>query len=1010
MSQVNRLSQGGRIDRSQPLTFNFNGQTYQGYAGDTLAAALLANGVDVIGRSFKYSRPRGIVAAGAEEPNAVLQIGSTEAAQIPNVRATQQALYQNLTATSTNGWPSVNTDLMGILGKVGGGMMPPGFYYKTFMYPQNLWLTYEKYIRKAAGLGRSPKENDPDIYDYLNQHCDVLVVGSGPAGLAAALAAGRSGARVILADEQEEFGGSLLSTREMLDDKPAAEWAAKAIAELEAMPEVTLLPRATVNGYHDHNFLTIHQRLTDHLGEVAPPLVNGACQPRQRLHRVRAGRVVLATGAHERPLVYANNDVPGNMLADAVSTYVRRYGVAPGQKLVLSTNNDYAYRVVLDWLDAGRQVVAVADARSNPRGSWVEEARRRGVRVLTGSAVVEARGSKRVTGARICAIDAARHKVTSPGETLDCDLIVSSGGYSPVVHLASHLGGRPVWREDILAFVPGEGFQKRHCAGAVNGVFGMGDSLADGFEAGAKAAAEVGFQPVTGTLPKAEKRIEEATIALFQVPHDKNTARAPKQFVDQQNDVTAAGIELATREGFESVEHVKRYTALGFGTDQGKLGNINGLAIAARSLGISVSEMGTTMFRPNYTPVTFGAIAGRHCGELFEPKRYTALHKWHLQQGAEFEDVGQWKRPWYFPKNGEDLHAAVARECLAVRNAVGILDASTLGKIDIQGPDAREFLNRVYTNAWTKLDVGKARYGLMCKEDGMVFDDGVTACLADNHFVMTTTTGGAGRVLEWLEIYHQTEWPELKVYFTSVTDHWATMTLSGPNSRKLLAEVTDIDLDKDAFPFMTWKEGKVGGVPARVFRISFTGELSYEVNVQADYALGVLEQIAEAGKKHGLTPYGTETMHVLRAEKGFIIVGQDTDGSVTPDDLGMGWCVGRTKPFSWIGWRGMNREDCLKENRKQLIGLKPVDPNKVLPEGAQLVFDPKQPIPMTMVGHVTSSYMSAAMGHSFAMALVRGGLKRIGERVYAPLVDGSVIEAEIVSPVFYDPKGDRQNV
>ena len=1005
MSQVNRLSQGGRIDRSQPLTFSFNGQTYQGYAGDTLAAALLANGVDVVGRSFKYSRPRGIVAAGAEEPNAVLQIGSTEAAQIPNVRATQQALYANLSATSTNGWPSVNTDLMGILGKVGGGMMPPGFYYKTFMYPQNLWLTYEKYIRKAAGLGRAPKENDPDIYDYLNQHCDVLVVGSGPAGLAAALAAGRSGARVILADEQEELGGSLLSTREMLDDKPAAEWAAKAIAELQAMPEVTLLPRATVNGYHDHNFLTIHQRLTDHLGEVAP-----MGQPRQRLHRVRAGRVVLATGAHERPLVYANNDVPGNMLADAVSTYVRRYGVAPGQKLVLSTNNDYAYRVVLDWLDAGRQVVAVADARSNPRGSWVEEARRRGVRVLTGSAVVEARGSKRVTGARICAIDAARHKVTSPGETLDCDLIVSSGGYSPVVHLASHLGGRPVWREDILAFVPGEGFQKRHCAGAVNGVFGMGDSLADGFEAGAKAAAEVGFQPVTGTLPKAEKRIEEATIALFQVPHDKNTARAPKQFVDQQNDVTAAGIELATREGFESVEHVKRYTALGFGTDQGKLGNINGLAIAARSLGISISEMGTTMFRPNYTPVTFGAIAGRHCGELFEPKRYTALHKWHLQQGAEFEDVGQWKRPWYFPKNGEDLHAAVARECKAVRNAVGILDASTLGKIDIQGPDAREFLNRVYTNAWTKLDVGKARYGLMCKEDGMVFDDGVTACLADNHFVMTTTTGGAGRVLEWLEIYHQTEWPELKVYFTSVTDHWATMTLSGPNSRKLLAEVTDIDLDKDAFPFMTWKEGKVGGVPARVFRISFTGELSYEVNVQADYAMGVLEQIVEAGKKHGLTPYGTETMHVLRAEKGFIIVGQDTDGSVTPDDLGMGWCVGRNKPFSWIGWRGMNREDCLKENRKQLIGLKPVDPNKVLPEGAQLVFDPKQPIPMTMVGHVTSSYMSAAMGHSFAMALVRGGLKRIGERVYAPLVDGSVIEAEIVSPVFYDPKGDRQNV
>lgn len=1007
MSQVNRLAKGGRIDRSQALSFTFNGQTYQGFAGDSLAAALLANGVDIVGRSFKYSRPRGIVAAGAEEPNAVLQIGSTEAAQIPNVRATQQALYSGLVASSTNGWPSVNTDLMGILGKVGGGMMPPGFYYKTFMYPQNLWMTYEKYIRKAAGLGRSPTEVDPDIYDQMNQHCDVLIVGAGPAGLAAALAAGRSGARVILADEQEEFGGSLLDTRETLDGKPAAKWVAQAIAELKTLPEVTLLPRATVNGYHDHNFLTIHQRLTDHLGEVAP-----MGQARQRMHRVRAKRVVLASGAHERPLVYANNDVPGNMLAGAVSTYVRRYGVAPGQELVLSTNNDYAYRVVLDWLDAGRKVVAVADARSNPRGAWVEEARARGVRILTGSAVVEARGSKRVTGARICAIDVKAHKVTSPGEVVDCDLIVSSGGYSPVVHLASHLGGRPEWREDILGFVPGpgNGIQQRIDAGAVNGVFALGDVLANGFEAGAKAAAEAGYKAVSGSLPQVEALHEEPMLALFQVPHDKSTARAPKQFVDLQNDVTAAGIELATREGFESVEHVKRYTALGFGTDQGKLGNINGLAIAARSMGISIVQMGTTMFRPNYTPVTFGAVAGRHCGALFDAKRYTAMQAWHVKNGAEFEDVGQWKRPWYFPKNGEDLHAAVARECLAVRNSVGILDASTLGKIDIQGPDAREFLNRVYTNAWTKLDVGKARYGLMCKEDGMVFDDGVTACLADNHFVMTTTTGGAARVMEWLEIYHQTEWPELKVYFTSVTDHWATMTLSGPNSRKLLAKVTDIDLDKDAFPFMSWKEGLVGGVPARVFRISFTGELSYEVNVQADYALGVWEQIIEAGKEFDLTPYGTETMHVLRAEKGFIIVGQDTDASVTPDDLNMGWCVGRTKPFSWIGKRGMNRDDCLREDRKQLVGLKPVNPNQVLPEGAQLVFDPKQSIPMQMVGHVTSSYMSAAMGYSFAMAVVKGGLKRMGERVFAPLADGSLIEAEICSSVFYDPKGDRQNV
>lgn len=1005
MSQVNRLPKGGRIDRNQALTFTFNGERYQGYAGDTLAAALLANGVDIVGRSFKYSRPRGIIAAGAEEPNAVMQIGSREATQIPNVRATQQPLYDGLVAASTNGWPSVNNDLMGILGKVGGKVMPPGFYYKTFMYPQNLWLTYEKYIRKAAGLGRAPTENDPDIYDHVNRHCDVLVVGGGPAGLAAALSAARSGARVILADEQEEFGGSLLDSRELLDGKPADQWVARAVAELAAMPEVILLPRSTVNGYHDHNFLTIHQRLADHIGEVAP-----MGQARQRMHRVRAKRVVLATGAHERPLVYGNNDVPGNMLAGAVSTYVRRYGVAPGRKLLLSTNNDYAYRVALDCLDAGVAVVAVADARRNPSGQWVREVRARGVRIISGSAVAEARGSKRVTGALVCGIDAERMSVTNPGEVIDCDLIATSGGYSPVVHLASHLGGRPVWREDILGFVPGEGLQKRVCAGAVNGVFALGDVLADGLEAGAIAAAEAGLKPVAGELPVVQPLLEEPSVALFQVPHPKPTSRAPKQFVDYQNDVTAAGIELATREGFESVEHVKRYTALGFGTDQGKLGNINGLAIAARAQGISIPQMGTTMFRPNYTPVTFGAIAGRHCGELFEPKRYTAMQAWHVEQGAEFEDVGQWKRPWYFPQRGEDMHAAVARECRAVRSSVGILDASTLGKIDIQGPDAREFLNRVYTNAWTKLDVGKARYGLMCKEDGMVFDDGVTACLADNHFVMTTTTGGAARVLEWLEIYHQTEWPDLKVYFTSVTDHWATMTLSGPNSRKLLAELTDIDLDREAFPFMSWKEGKVAGVPARVFRISFTGELSYEVNVQADYAMGVWKAVFEAGKKYNLTPYGTETMHVLRAEKGFIIVGQETDGSVTPDDLNMGWAVGRTKPFSWIGWRGMNRADCLREDRKQLVGLKPLDPKIVLPEGAQLVFDPNQKIPMSMVGHVTSSYMSASLGHSIAMAVVKGGLKRMGERVFAALRDGRMVEAEIVSSVFYDPQGERQNV
>ncbi|TFH85507.1 sarcosine oxidase subunit alpha family protein [Billgrantia azerbaijanica] len=1012
MSQLNRLPQGGRIDRSRKLSFTFNGKSYEGHAGDTLASALLANGVDIVNRSFKYSRPRGIVAAGAEEPNAVVQLGATEAAQVPNVRATQQALYEGLEARSTNGWPNVQRDLMSLVGKLGGKFMPPGFYYKTFMAPASLWMTYEKYIRKSAGLGRSPMERDPDIYDHLHQHCDVLVIGAGPAGLAAALAAARSGARVILADEQEEMGGSLLDSRELLDDRPAEQWVAQVLETLAGMDNVTLLPRTTANGYHDHNFVTLHERRTEHLADTAPRK-DGRRQVRARMHRVRAGRVVLATGAHERPLVYAGNDVPGNLLAGAVSTYIRRYGVVPGQKLVLSTSNDHAYRAALDWHEAGREVVAIADARANPDGELVERARARGIRIITGSAVIEAKGESRVSGARVATIDAEGFRVTGQAETLACDTIASSGGYSPVIHLASHTGGRPTWRDDLLGFVPTL-VKGVSAAGGAQGVYATAEVLADGVETGSRAASEAGFAAAPVSLPQVAVRRDGAAVALYQVPHEKPTLRAPKQFVDLQNDVTAAGIELATREGFESIEHVKRYTAMGFGTDQGKLGNINGMAIAARCLGRSIPEVGTTVFRPNYTPVTFGAIVGRHCRELFDPERYTAMHQWHVEHGAEFEDVGQWKRPWYFPKtvNGktETMHEAVARECLAVREAVGILDASTLGKIDIQGPDAREFLGRVYTNKWAKLAPGRVRYGLMCKDDGMVFDDGTTSCLGENHFLMTTTTGGAATVLEWLEIWHQTEWPELEVYFNSVTDHWATMTITGPEARKLLAEVTDMDLDRESFKFMDWREGVVAGVPARVFRISFTGELAFEINVQANYALHVWETLFAHGEKYGLTPYGTETMHVLRAEKGFIIAGQDTDGSVTPEDLGMQWAIGYDKPFPWIGKRALSRPDTARTDRKQLVGLKPKDPKVVLEEGAQIVFDPHHAIPMPMVGHVTSSYYSPTLDSGFALAVVKGGQQKMGETVYLPMADGQVHEAEIVSPIFVDPKGERQNV
>lgn len=1005
MTQTNRLQSGGRIDRTKPLTFSYNGKQYSGFQGDTLASALLANGIDIVSRSFKYSRPRGIVAAGAEEPNAILQLGATEATQVPNVRATQQELFNGLVSQATNGWPNVDVDLMSYVGKVGGKVMPPGFYYKTFMFPESLWKTYETVIRKAAGIGRSPLENDPDFYDNVNQHCDILIVGAGPAGLAAALTAARSGARVILADEQNEMGGSLLSTKETLDGKAAPIWVEAIVKELRNYDDVMLLPRSTVNGYHDHNFLTIHERCTDHLSDKAP--LN---QPRQRLHRVRAKWVVLATGAHERPLVYSNNDVPGCMVSGAISTYINRYGVVPGCELVLTTTNDVGYQSALDWHDAGRKVVAIVDTRKDPEGARVEAARERGIDLIVGSAVIEVKGTKRVKGVLVASLSDDGKKITGHTAALKADTVASSGGWSPVIHLSSHTGSRPVWSEQVVGFVPGATVQQQLTAGGINGCYRTDEVLLEGLNAGLQAVENIGLKAVEVILPTAEVLREGVAMTLFHVPHVKPTSQAPKQFVDYQTDVTAAGIELACREGFESIEHVKRYTAMGFGTDQGKLGNINGMAIAANALNKTIPETGTTIFRPNYTPVTFGAIAGRHCSALFEPKRFTAMHMWHEERGAKFENVGQWKRPWYYPKAGETMQQSLNRECLAVRKSVGILDASTLGKIDIQGKDAREFLGRIYSNAWAKLPVGKCRYGLMCGEDGMVFDDGVSACLGENHFLMTTTTGGAAHVLEWLELYHQTEWPELEVYFNTVTDHWSTLTITGPNSRKLLSELTDGDLTNENFSFMDWKQLKVAGVPARVFRISFTGELTFEINVQANYGMHVWQKLFEAGVKYNLTPYGTESMHILRAEKGFIIAGQDTDGSVHPYDLGMGWCVANKKPFSYVGKRGMNRQDCVRENRKQLVGLKTKDPNVVIPEGAQAVLDPNGPIPMSMVGHITSSYWSANLGHSIAMGFIKGGLSKMGETVYYPQADGSIIEAEICSSVFFDPQGERQNV
>ncbi|MBC8445331.1 MAG: sarcosine oxidase subunit alpha, partial [Rhodospirillaceae bacterium] len=700
---------------------------------------------------------------------------------------------------------------------------------------------------------------------------------------------------------------------------------------------------------------------------------------------------------------------PGVMLAGALRSYVTRYEVAPGKKCVISTNNDDAYRSALALDQAGIDVVAVVDLRKDPDGDLVDAVIARNITVLDGWAVTAVRGSRGLKSVEVRELSEDASNVTATSRVFECDVLGSSGGWNPVVHLSSQSGAKARFDDVIQSFVPGTPLQAERSAGACAGAFSLDNCLAQGHAAGKAAAKLAGFTPSRHKQPHTETINETPLKALWIVPADAASDRAKgfgsKHFIDLHNDVTVADIELAARENYQSVEHVKRYTSLGMGPDQGKTGNIPGMAVLAEALGAPIADVGTTTFRPPFTPVTYGALAGRDIGEFSDPARNTAMHHWHEQAGAKFEDVGQWKRPWYYPKPGETMQESLNRECLAARNAIGILDASTLGKIDIQGPDAAEFLNRIYTNAWVKLGIGKCRYGLMLGEDGMVMDDGVTARLGDNHFHMTTTTGNAARVLGWLEEWLQTEWPELKVYCNSVTEYWSTMTICGPRARDLLGEfTTDINLDNDDFAFMSFKEGTVGGIPARVFRISFTGELSYEINVPANYGLALWTALMNAGEKYGITPYGTESMHILRAEKGYIIVGQETDGTVTPIDLGMDWIVSKTKDF--IGRRSLNRSDCVREGRKQLVGLLTDNPSVVLPEGAQLVADLKAAPPMDMIGHVTSSYYSANLGRSIALAVVKDGRKRMDEAIHAPLED-QTIKCHITGPVFFDEEGGR---
>jgi sarcosine oxidase, subunit alpha len=998
--QSHRTARGGRIDRARPLGFTFDGKRYEGYAGDTLASALLANGVHLVGRSFKYHRPRGIMTAGSDEPNALIQLRTGDRTE-PNMRATQIEIYDGLVAESQNRWPSLRFDIGGVNNLL-SRYFPAGFYYKTFMWPPSAWMKYEHVIRRAAGLGKAPKAPDPDRYSKTYAHCDVLVVGAGPSGIVAALAAGAAGARVVLIDEQAELGGSLLASGEPVDGKPAGEWLAEAVAALARMPEVTLLPRTTAFGYYDHNYLTLMERVADHL--AAPP----PHAPRQRLWRVRARQVVLATGAIERPLVFADNDRPGIMMASAAATYALRYGALPGRRAVLLTNNDSGYRAALDLAEAGTTVAAIIDLRPEADDELTSQARQRGIELLPHHAIIGTTGEFRVDG--VTAMPLTESGVGGTTRALSCDLVLNAGGWTPSVHLFSQSRGKLAWNESIGAFVPNISVQAERSAGACRGSFSLAACVAEGHAAGVAAAADAGFvsglgaaEPPTSSAPDPSA---EPLRQMWIVPSTLPVGHNGKHFVDFQNDVTAADVRLAHREGYRSVEHLKRYTTMGMGTDQGKTSNINALGIMAEAQGRSVPEVGHTTFRPPYTPSSIGSFAGEDHGDLLDPIRRTPIHSWHEGVGAPFENVGQWRRAWYYPKPGENMHDAVNREAKAVRTTVGIVDASTLGKIDIQGPDTVKLLNMVYTNAFTKLEIGRCRYGLMCGEDGMVFDDGVTTRLDEHHFLMSTTTGNAARVLGWLESWLQCEWPDMKVYCTSVTEQWATVAINGPMARRLLGELTsDIPLDNASFPFMSLREGTVAGIPARVFRISFTGDLSFEVNVPASYGQALWQALITAGEKYQLVTYGTETMHVLRAERGFVIVGQETDGTTTPQDLGMDWIVSKQKP-DFFGKRSFSRPDTARGDRKHLVGLLTENPSEVIPEGGQIVAEIKDKPPMDMIGHVTSSYFSPNVGRSIAMAVVKNGRSCMGDTVFIPLVDRT-IKAKVTEPKFFDPEGKR---
>lgn len=992
-----RSDKGGRVDRLKTVRFTFDGHPYSGHAGDTLASALLANGVSLVGRSFKYHRPRGLLTAGVDEPNALVTV-LRGAAREPNIPATMVEIFDGLRVESQNRSPSLAWDFHAV-NQLGGKLLSAGFYYKTFMGPvigplkgTRFWMFCEHFIRRAAGLGRAGTAGEKVRYERMNAFCDVLVVGSGPAGLAAAKAAGESGANVIVAELEPRFGGSSNWSGEHIDGQSAAKWASAAIEDLKERRNVRLLPRTTVWGYYDGNVLAALERVSDHKQTT----VKG--EPRHRYWTIRAKKVVLATGAFERPLVFPGNDRPGVMLADAAQRYANEFGVLPGERISLFTNNDGAYRTALELRHAGAQIVAIVDVRAEPSSAARELAQAAGAELLAGHAVVGTVGGKALSGIKVQRFEAENGRLSGEGRSIRSDCLLMSGGWSPAVHLASQAGARPVWDTARQAFLPPQPEQDWLGAGAFLGTFSTARAIAEGHAAGISAAAGKSAPFEMPVVEPEQGDVEPAPV--FEIK------ASGKSFVDFQHDVTSDDVRLAHREGFVSVEHLKRYTTLGMATDQGKTSNVPGLAIMAEALGKPIPEVGTTRFRPPFSAVSIGSLAAERYGDL-RPERLTPMHDWHLAHGATLYSAGLWHRPMIYGHAGETVEQAYVREVKATRNAAGIVDVSTLGKIAVQGPDAAEFLDRVYTNTFSTLPVGKARYGLILREDGIAFDDGTTWRLGEHDFLMTTTTANAGKVMQHLEYFLDVIWPELRVTVTSVTDQWAGAAIGGPKAREILAAcVTGTAVDNATLPFMGIVHGRISGVPVMICRLSFSGEMAFEVYCGAGHGTHVWRALIEAGKPFGLVPYGLEALGTMRIEKGHV-TGAEIDGRTTARDLHLDWMLSKKKPF--IGSAMMDREGLVANERLQLVGIVSLD-NRPLNGGAHLVEQLDEENPHDSIGHITACCYSPMLGKYIALALVKGGSGRLGTRAFVsdPLRKrfGPV---EIVSNHFFDPEGSRMH-